>query len=282
MDQESVLKLIARKLKDLPESQRVLGEYILDNYRNAANLSALDLGSRVGVSDATVVRFAKSLGFSGYLEIKRELFKYLAREDNPSERMCKSLGQVKQVGASIVEVFQNDIKNIEATLQSFSPESLERAVQCLCQARRIYTLGLNSCESLARFLSFHLHRLTMDVHLVTSGGLVMFEQLAPITGQDVLVVFSYPRYSIDTLQAIELACSRGGTVICITDRDYSPVARAAHILLLAHSSSPGFYNSYAAATTICNVLVFSVALKDKEKALDALKTVEEIKKDIYL
>jgi len=282
LEEENVLKIIAGRLNSLPESQRKLGEYILDHYRETANLSALDLGNRAGVSDATVVRFAKSLGFSGYLEIKRQLILYLAREDSPSERMFTSLKQVEQVGSAIAEVFQNDMKNIEDTLQSFSPEALEQSVAGLCQARRIYILGLNSCESLARFLNFHLHRLNMDVHLVTSGGLVMFERLAPITAQDVLVVFSYPRYSRDTLNAIDLARSRGAMVISITDKAYSPIAEAADILLLARSSSPGFYNSYAAATTICNVLVFSVALVDREKALDALKSVEEIKKDIYL
>ncbi len=278
-----ILKIIAEKLKDLPDSQRALGEYILANHRDAANLSALDLGAKVGVSDATVVRFAKSLGFTGYMEIKREFFKCLTTVDNPSEKMIKSLSRVKKVDSAVAEVFQNDIKNIQETLKSFSKERLDAAVKALSGAKRIYILGLNSCEPLAGFLNFHLRRLSLDVQLITSAGLVMFEQLAFINKGDVLVTISYPRYSEDSLSAIELGKERGATVISITDKSYSPIAEASNIALVAHSSNPGFYNSYAAATTICNVLVLSVALLDEERSLKALKSLEEIKKDnIYI
>lgn len=283
MEECAVLKKIAENLNALPESQRLLGEYILSNYREAASLSALDLGKKANVSDATVVRFAKSLGYSGYLEIKRELLKCLTMvEESPSAKMIKSLSLVKQVSSAIAEVFQNDIKNIEKTFQDFSAEALDEAVKIIFSSQKVYILGLNSCASLARFLHFHLHRLQMSVQLVISGGLVMFEQLAHISGGDALVVISFPRYSRDTLNAIELARSKGASVVSITDKPYSPVAEASHVFLLAHSSTPAFYNSYAAALTVCNVLVLSVALLDENKALKALKTVEKVKKDLYL
>ncbi|MEW6624643.1 MAG: MurR/RpiR family transcriptional regulator [Bacillota bacterium] len=279
MKEPEILKVIASKLKELPESQRLLGEYILSNYKEVANLSALDLGAKVGVSDATVVRFAKSLGYSGYPEIKTELFKYLTREDDPSQKMIKALGRMKKVNMAVTEVFENDIKNIQETFKSFSLENMESAVSAINKAQKIYILGLNSCEALAGFLNFHLSRLCLNVKLITSSGLVMFEQLAFITEADLLIVISYPRYSRDSLDSIKLAKSVGAKVISITDKTFSPIAEASDIALIAHSSSPGFYNSYAAATTICNVLVLSMAMLDEKRSLKALKTIEDFKKD---
>jgi len=282
MPDNNILKLISDKIEDLPASQKLLGEYLLANYRDAANLSALDLGQRVGVSDATVIRFSKAIGFNGYPEIKRELFKCLTREESPSEKIIKSLNQVKKVSSGVAEVFQNDIKNIQETFKSFSMDELNAAVSAINQARRVYILGLNSCESLANFLNFHLRRLHLDVHLITSGGLVLLEQLIPITERDILIVISFPRYSLDTLSGVELADSKGSQIISITDKAHSPVAKASDIALIAHSTSPGFYNSFAAATTVCNVLVLSFALLDEERSINALKKLEEVKKDIYL
>ncbi len=282
MKEAGILRLISSKLKDLPNSQRVLGEYIMTNYKDAASLSALDLGKKVGVSDATVIRFAKSLGYTGYPEIKRELFTCLTRQENPSEKMVKAISRVKKLDSALTEVFQHDIDNIQETLKSFSKEQVDAAVQFIYTARRTYILGLNSCESLAHFLNFHLRRLHLDVHLVTSAGQVMYEQMSPINHQDVLVVISYPRYSWDSLNAIELAKERKSKVVSITDKAYCAIAEASDIPLVAHSTSPGFYNSYAAATTICNVLILSIAMLDEEKSLKALKSIEEIKKDIYI
>jgi len=282
----NIMDIITQKLKDLPESQRVLGEFILKNYKYVANLSAIELGSRAGVSDATVVRFAKSIGYSGYPEIKNELFEYLIHEELPSNKMIKSLNRIKKVDSGIMEVFQNDINNIEETFRSFRKKDLDMAVEAINSARRVYVIGLNSCESLASFLNFHLRRLDIDVHLITSAGLVMFEQLSSIKKGDALVVISYPRYSKDALSAVELAKSRNAKTISISDQEYSPIAQAADISLIAHSTNLGFYNSYAAATTMCNVLVLSIALVNEEKSLQALKAIDEIKdeirKDIYI
>lgn len=282
MKKNDILHVITDKMVDLPDSQKVLGEYILNNHRKVANLSALDLGNKVGVSDATVIRFAKSLGLLGYAELKKELFECLTQEDNPFMKMIKSLSRVKQVDSAVTEVFQNDIRNIQETFKSLSEETLKHAVNAIFSARRIYVIGLNSCGSLASFLNFHLRRLHLDMHLILSAGFVMFEQLAPINSKDVLVIFSYPRYSRDSLHAVEMAKGKGATTISITDKLYSPIAQASDIALIAHSTSPGFYNSYAAATTICNVLVLSLAFLNEEKSLQALKAVEEINKDMYL
>ncbi len=274
-----ILKSITKNLNVLPDSQKALGEYILVNYKEAASLSALELGAKVGVSDATVVRFAKSLGYSGYVEIKKELFKCLTKEDIPSEKMLKSLEKIREVDSAVADVFQNDINNIQKTLKSFCKEKLDDAVRTLHQASIIYILGFNSCGPLAGFLNFHLQRLSLKVQLITSAGLVMYEQLAFISKEDALVVISYPRYSVDSLNAANYAKSRGAKVVSITDKSYSPIAEASNIPLIAHSTSPGFYNSYAAATTICNVLVLSVALLNKERYLKALKTMDEIQND---
>lgn len=286
MQNGNIMDIITQKLKDLPESQRVLGEFILKNYKYVANLSAIELGNRAGVSDATVVRFAKSIGYSGYPEIKNELFEYLIHEELPSNKMIKSLNRIKKVDSGIMEVFQNDINNIEETFRSFRKKDLDMAVEAINSARRVYVIGLNSCESLASFLNFHLRRLDIDVHLITSAGLVMFEQLSSIKKGDALVVISYPRYSKDALSAVELAKSRNAKTISISDQEYSPIAQAADISLIAHSTNLGFYNSYAAATTMCNVLVLSIALVNEEKSLQALKSIDEIKdeirKDIYI
>ena len=70
----NILQVISNKIPGLAESQQTLGAYILEHYREVANLSALDLGKKAGVSDATVVRFAKAIGFSSYAELKKELY----------------------------------------------------------------------------------------------------------------------------------------------------------------------------------------------------------------
>lgn len=273
-----------KKLDDLTFSQKRLVQYILLNYNNVPYMSAAELAGKVGVSDATVVRLSQALGFSGYSEFKSRLVEAISIDGNtPMGRMMKTIHSIEENNGFIARVFQQDLINVQETILNFDVRSFEEAIDVIVKGKRIYIVGLNSCASLAHFIHFHLRRLDADVDITTSGGLVLFEHLARVKKEDVLIVITFPRYSKDSLSAIKHCKESGCKVITITDTESNVLARESDYVLVAKSDNPlSFVNSFVAPMALCNAVVLCYGLKVKDKALASLERLEKLKATMNL
>ena len=140
-----------------------------------------------------------------------------------SERM-KKMFHMKEKFAEIpekevlTEILQSDMENIRGTMESLDKDTFSMAAELIQNAKKIYIVGIRSCEPLADFLGFYLNMLFDEVHVVrTNSASEIFEQLMRIGAGDVLIGISFPKYSMRTVKAMELANSRSAGVISITD-----------------------------------------------------------------
>ena len=62
---QTILKSIEERMPTFSKSQKLISNYILENYDKAAYMTAAKLGREVGVSESTVVRFVMEFGFEG-------------------------------------------------------------------------------------------------------------------------------------------------------------------------------------------------------------------------
>ncbi|MEW6661003.1 MAG: MurR/RpiR family transcriptional regulator [Bacillota bacterium] len=281
----AVFQIIEEKMNGLSAGHKTIAEYILQNYKDIPSLSAQEIGERIGVSDASVIRFCQTIGLSGYSQLKEEIYEIVKQEEPPSLKMQKTFNTVREKNGAVAQVFRDTLLNVEKTLAAFDNQVFATAVEKLSKANRVYLLGVGSCASLAEFLAFHFKRLGLPVEKIVSGGFWMFETLSTLHPGDVLVVISYPRYSRDTLKSMRFARQKGALVIAITDNKHSPIGQNADLPIIAKSTNPtGFANSYAATMVICDALVLSIALENKEKAAHALANLDEVNKefDFYL
>lgn len=209
------------KYKSMSKGQKLLAAYIMDNYDKAVFLTAAKLGTVVGVSESTVVRFATNLGYKGYPEFQQALEELVRNKLNSIQRMEVTYGRISQ--SKILEtVLQSDTENLKGTLENLNQGAFELAVDTILKARNIYVIGVRSCASLASFLAFYLNLMFEQVHLLHTGSSSeLFEQMVRIGSEDVVIGISFPRYSMLTLKAIEFASNRNARVITLTDSVHS-------------------------------------------------------------
>ena len=106
----------------------------------------------------------------------------------------------------------------------------------ILSAKRVYILGIRSCEPLAGFLSFYLGMIRDNVIQIKSTSTSeIFEQMLRIDEEDCIIGISFPRYSMRTLKAMEFANDRSAKVITITDSVHSPMNLYSSCNLLARS-----------------------------------------------
>ena len=260
----------------LSKGQKLLATYITDNYDKAVFLTAAKLGEVVGVSESTVVRFATHLGYKGYPEFQRALEELVRNKLNSVQRMEVTYGRISQ--SKILEsVLQSDAERIKETLNRIDDNAFELAVDTILNAKRIYIVGIRSCAPLASFLAFYLNMMFDDVHLLsTNSSSELFEQMVRISKDDVISGISFPRYSMRTLKAMEVANNRSAKVITITDSVHSPMNLYSSCNLIAKSDMASIVDYLVAPISVINALIVALCMKKQGEVVQTLEMLEDI------
>ncbi|MBQ5319969.1 MAG: MurR/RpiR family transcriptional regulator [Oscillospiraceae bacterium] len=248
----------------LSKGHKKIAEFIMTRYDKAAFMTASKLGTIVGVSESTVVRFATELGFEGYPELQRALKEYTSNKLTTVQRIDVMNDQLS--GNDVYEkVLNMDIDKIRKTLEEGDRDEFYRTVDTLCAAKNIYVIGARSAAVLARFLSFYFNMMFDNVKLVhTTSTSEMFEQILNIGENDIMIGISFPRYSTHTVKAFRYAHEQGAKVIAITDSKASPLAEYADNMLLARSDMVSFADSLVAPMSVINALIVAVGMRKSD------------------
>lgn len=271
-----VLKKIEENYGDFSKRQKMLADYIIKNYDKAAFMTAAKLGTTVGISESTVVRFATELGYKGYPGFQKALEELVRTKLNSIQRMEVTYGRITQ--SEILEsVLHSDIDKIKMTLANIDQNAFENAVDTILNAKKIYIVGIRSCAPLAEFLAFYLNLICDNiVKIHANGSSEIFEQLIRIGEDDVIIGISFPRYSMRTLKALEFASARKAKVITLTDSIHSPINLYSSCNLIARSDMASIVDSLVAPLSVINALVVALCMKKQKEVITTLETLEEI------
>ena len=197
---KSVLHTIEDNLSTFSKGQKRIGRYILDHYDQAAFMTASKLGKLTEVSESTVVRFAAELGFDGYPAMQKAL-QEMARNRLTSTQRIQAAENIYDRDV-LSSVLQADIENLRQISMDEDRDTFQTAVEKIVHARHIYILGARSSTHLAGYLYFYMQMIFENVTLVqASAAGEIFEQLFRSGEGDVMIAFSFPRYSKDTINA---------------------------------------------------------------------------------
>lgn len=262
--------------KKLSKGQKRIVAYLEAHYDKAAFLTAAKLGDAVGVSESTVVRFAISLGYTGYPQFQQALEEYVRHKLNSIQRI-EITSDIMQENGVLASVLLADAEKIRTTMDTIDRKAFEQAVDTILEAKTIYIVGIRSCAPLASFLGFYLNLIFPDVRvLMTSNSSELFEQMIHIGQEDVIIGISFPRYSMRTLKALEFANNRNARVITLTDSKNSPMNLYSSCNLLARSDMASIVDSLVAPLSVINALIVSLCMKKQQNVIETLENLEEI------
>jgi DNA-binding MurR/RpiR family transcriptional regulator len=265
---------INQNYKTMSKSHKKLATFVLDQYDNAAFMTAAKLAKTVGVSEATVVRFAYALGYEGYPEFQEALAEWVKSKLNSVQKIGAKYGNSTQQEI-ISSVLGADIEKIDDTVENLDSQAFEMAVDSILVAKRVYIIGIRSCKPLAEFLQFYLNMVRDDVILIDSTSTSeIFEQMLRINENDVVIGISFPRYSMRTLKALEMANDKNAKVITITDSIHSPMCLYSSCNLFARSDMVSIVDSLVAPLSLINALVVAICLKKPEDVKSSLESLE--------
>jgi len=271
------IKEILTKVNSLNGAQRRLGNY-LQNDSSALLLSNVnDLAQAVGVSKATVVRFAKTLGYAGFPELKRDVQKEMRRKLRAADRMKETFAELGDDENIFAKLIKRDIQLLQETLQAASFTDFQKAVEAILHARKVFLIGLNASMALAYILHFRLVRVKKDAHWIfLTGGTSLLEQLSFMEREDCLIAVDFLQVPREVQTALQHAKKIGAPILGITDFPSSPIAKAADVCLYAKRGLHTSVNSLTPAFSLVNALAIAVGWAKKSYSIKALTDLDTL------
>ena len=274
-DSKKLISDIQTQYTRLSKGQKLIAQYILNNYDKVAFMTACKLGETVGVSESTVVRFANALGYSGYPKLQAALQELIKNKLTTVQRV-EMANDYSDENTILNKILKGDIDNIRETLEEIDGEAFQEAVSRLLKARKIYILGMRTSFVVAQYLGFYLGIILDNVHTVRMDMGDAFEQIVRIGEDDVVIAFSFPRYSKKSFQLVKYAKEKGAKVISITDSLFAPIASVSDNTLIVKSNMASFVDSLVPAMSVANALAVAVGMKEKEDIKEHFDDLEQM------
>ena len=249
----------------LRPAERSVASYILSHYDEVPSMTVAELANNAGVSQPTVIRFARKLGFGGYREMRYAL-------NHPSENP-QSFDPLEGFDLhpwdNIDDVPIREVAGaktaLDDMLRTLSTKEFRKAVQLLGQARLIDIYSVENSTVPANDLLTKLSYLGLQCRMNTDAYLQQINA-GHLSSEDVAVAFSYSGSSEDTVKALRLAHNQGAKTIAITNSSGTPLANWADVVLFAGQGNRTIYGnaifSRIAHVAIVDMLYMGVILSD--------------------
>lgn len=272
VEQSDLVGRLHARLSSLTAGQRKVAEFLLQTHPQVALLPAVTVAERAGISEATVIRLATALGYRGYAELQRDARRDLGRSVH---RLRSATEPLLAESSLLTAVAAQEIANIRAMADSVPPDDFDRGLDLLCAARQIYVSGARSSWHLAEYLGHVLTNMLGNATVLPPALPQVVGALAGLGAADLLIIFSFPRYTATTVEMARYAKARGAAVICFADSTACPVAADADVLLCTPIDSIHGSDSYTSTQVLLNTLMAGLSRKTPDRILASLRRLEE-------
>ncbi len=256
---------------EMGKAEKQIADWINANPGKIISLSIVELAEQCNCSEATIVRFSKRLGLSGYQELKISL-----AAENGGSPVSTHIND-DDSAYDIFEKVCNDIYLcLEKTKKSISPSALAQAAEKICKADKIIIVGLGNSAAVAIDASHKFLRAGLNAFAYSDNHMQLIAA-SKLTENDVVIGISHSGSSKDIVDALKIAKEHGATTITITNKGKSPILKQSDIVLTTSSDETQYnilaLNSRIAQLAIIDTLYFYIVLKRKG-SLDSIKETE--------
>ncbi|REK71777.1 MurR/RpiR family transcriptional regulator [Paenibacillus paeoniae] len=265
---DNVLIKIRERKDSLTPVERLVAEYILANKEEIPHLSIKSLAQASKTSDASVLRFCKTMGYNGYRSFIVSISASLGSMDEDSGDQYTDIQPGDELTTIISNISRNNMRSIEDTLSVLDRSAVERAVHALRTSKRIIFFGIGASGLVAQDAEQKFTRINMMCHAFLDGH-SQLTAAALLSKEDVAIFISNSGDTIEILDALEIAKKNGAHIVAITKYGKSELSSRADTLLSIStpeiSIRSGAMGSRIAMLTIIDMLFAGVASADYQQ-----------------
>jgi DNA-binding MurR/RpiR family transcriptional regulator len=262
----------------LTKSQQRIASYLLAGYDEAAFLPAADLARQLNVSEATLVRFARAIGYDGFRDLRRCLQGLFRAQATPASRLQHKLGELaSSQGHVLAKVLDMEVQYLTEASHSVDPADFDRAVQLLLAGERIFVFGSGPSAVLAELAELRFRRLGILTIAMTESGRHLLEKLQLLRPGDVVLATGFNTLRSELVSVLGCARTTGCRSILLTDTLGPALRSKADVILAARRGPVSTFHSMTVPMSILNALILAVAMARPDESLAALNRLQELR-----
>jgi len=261
------LDFITDRYGKLRISELKVGDYVLEHAEDVIHQSLSEVAEQAEVSEPTVIRFCRALGFKGFQDFKI----HLAQNVIPSVKSIhEAVSEGEQVPELVQKVFDSNVAAVRSTLGTLDFQAVERVVEELARAKRIVFHGFGGSAVVAMDAYHKFFRVGIPCNWYDDGHMALMAAAMMGPG-DVFVAISHSGSSRDVVQAVEVAKAAGASTLAIVSYAKSPLSKVAGRVLRVASAETGYRfeptASRIAQLCVIDVLAVGVSLLRRDEVI---------------
>ena len=254
----------------LSEAEQRVAHFIEQNPQETVHLSVQMLSQRIGVSEATIVRCCRSIGYQGLRDLKLALAGETA---NSLQLLHEDIVPDDSVQEITRKVLQSDIQAIADTLAMLDTLALEQAVRAISEATRIEFYGIGSSLPVVLDAYYRFLRIGLPATVITDAHMQSVSA-SQLPAGAVAFAVSHTGRSVETLDALRKARAANATCILLSSHAHTPLSQYAHIQLITAARETAFrqeaVTSRIAHLSVIDALYVAVAMRRFDTAMETL------------
>jgi DNA-binding MurR/RpiR family transcriptional regulator len=265
-------------LPGLTKSQQRIASYLLASYDEATFLSAADLAERLNLSQATVVRFSKAIGYDGFPAMRRHLQALFRDRFTPAARLQRKLSELaSSQGSVLTKVMDMEVQYLTEAAHGIELADFDHAVDILLSGQKVFVFASGPSGILADLAELRFRRLGMLTIGMTESGRHLLEKLQLLLPGDVVLATGFHHVRSELVAVLDHARALGCRSILLTDT-LGPVLRSKVDVVLAARRGPvSTFHSLTVPMSILNALILAVAMARPGESLTALNRLQQLR-----
>jgi DNA-binding MurR/RpiR family transcriptional regulator len=272
---------VEERLEAMSPAEQRVARYFQQNREEVLIGSAAALAARIDTSDATVIRTARTLGFSGLDELRRALADELRSSLTPADRLTRTLGEV---GGSVTKALEMTLeihaRSLESLRRTVTPEMFEEAVEAILAVQRIFVFGLGPSSAIANYLVIQLGRFGLSAQCLSNSGLLFADDLQKLREGDLVVILAYGRVYAELAALLDEVNRLSLRSMLVTDSLAAKLRHRVDLVLPVPRGRADMLSMHTATLGFIEALLVGVAAERSEDTLTWLRALNRAREKL--
>jgi DNA-binding MurR/RpiR family transcriptional regulator len=270
-------RLRSQSAKLSPQAYKV-ALYFAGHREEVLVSSAAELAEKARTSDATVVRTAQALGYSGLGELRLEFARDLRKDLSPATRVEKTLAEIAaDPGDTLSATISQHADALHTLQRAVSAEIFEQAVDSLIRAERAAIFGIGPSSAIADYLSIQLRRFGRDAFVLKNTGLLLADDMLRLRERDLVLIFAYGRIYPELKALLGRAKDLRLDRVLVTDTLGARLAKDVDLVLQVPRGRVESFSMHTATMAFVEALLVAIATRRPKETLASLKSLNRLR-----
>jgi DNA-binding MurR/RpiR family transcriptional regulator len=276
-EQKGFLVSLRGQASSLKRAEKKVATFILKFPEKIRDMTVAQASTQSAVSEATVIRFCRTVGLKGYQDLKYKLAVELASP--PQAPLGEEVMDSDSPEEALKKVFSFNIQTLKETLEVLDQKTVERAVSILEKAEKILVIGVGTSAANVQDAYNKLLRLGLNSVAQPDAHLQLMEA-ALLSPRDAVLAITHSGKTRDPVETLAVARKTGAKTIAITSNPRSPITRHADVVLLTSSRETAFRSeamaSRLAQMSIVDTIYTLIHMRNRKRAVSTEKKIEAV------